>query len=60
MLICGGSFQAGAVKPARKGDQLDALLVDVGNHVGGVGDGAEEAIQFGHDRRRLAFLGGGE
>jgi hypothetical protein len=39
---------------------LDALLVEVGNDVGRVRDGAEQAIQLGHDYGSLTLDCGGE
>jgi hypothetical protein len=39
---------------------LDALLVELGNDIGRIGDGTEEPIQFGHDHDGFVFLGGGQ
>ena len=40
--------------------ERNALLVEIGDDVGGVGDGAEEPVQFRDDHDRLALFRGGK
>src|SRR5262249_54521012 len=52
--------RAGHVETLPDGYELDALLVELGNDVGRIGDGAKEPIELRHDHNGVALLGCGE
>jgi hypothetical protein len=56
----GSTVRTAHVKTFSDGYQSNALLVEVGDDVGSIGDGAEESIQFRHDNERLAVFRGSE